>query len=128
MSMVTNAILVGAGHDLIQKVNCAMDEWPTDEVDFRGQRFLHVDHGACGGHKNLEVEVGIAAFNYLDADALLRVLQGMRYEWPESLQLFLKFQDADAFIVYMLHPDRGMVPVFAAPRDAQFYEMFDLTR
>lgn len=51
--------------------------------------------GWYGGTKYLECEIYPAAFNYLDKDELVKIIEAIKWEFPESVQLFIQEQEGD---------------------------------
>lgn len=90
MSHVTNLILA-----------TGIEELPGHDARLEALGFVRVDQHA-GGDKVMERNVWLAAFNHFDVDALATKLRAIEWEWPESVQLFVRDQHADRFEEYPL--------------------------
>jgi inhibitor of KinA sporulation pathway (predicted exonuclease) len=53
------------------------------------------DH--AGGNKVMQCEVWSAAINYFAIEDFVAVVKGIRWEWPESVQLLVKDEHEDHF-------------------------------
>ena len=66
-----------------------------------GQGFLKgcpTDQGCVGGSKGLEVDVRLAAFNYVLSSEVIEAIRATEWESPESVRLFWCDQESDAFV------------------------------
>jgi len=127
VSLVTNAILCFACTEREEAVLLAINAGYGRRTGGRPAQFRRVDQHA-GGPKAMECTVAMCAFNHLDEEALLAVFGELKYENPESVQLFLRAQWDWAFKVFMLHPDKGMVCVFAGSGSRGSRVVEELTR
>jgi hypothetical protein len=57
---------------------------------------------AVGGYKSLETPLYVAAFNYADIDGLLHFMATLPWRHPESVQLIVKDQESDVFVIHHL--------------------------
>ena len=105
MSLVTNVILVAGILEYadepdgnFEKIN----EWCREHM--RGQGFGPDPNttSVVGGHKALEADVRIAAFNYFLEDEFMELLRGLDWEYPDELQVFIQRQEEYRFS--LLHP------------------------
>lgn len=55
-----------------------------------------------GGTKEMQVDVWLGAFNYMDETALVDVVRTAPWKYPECVQLMLKGEHDDRFKVYEL--------------------------
>lgn len=53
------------------------------------------DH--AGGNKAMSCDVWAAAINYFDIEAFAAAVSAAKWEWPESVQLFVKGEEDDNF-------------------------------
>lgn len=82
MSVVTNIVVFA---------ECGEPKTILDSLGFREIS------GSAGGNKSMEAMIYAAAFNHLDLhDAVYRIMNA-GWEWPESVQIFAKEQEAEAF-------------------------------
>lgn len=102
MSHVTDIILITSiedGADL-ESDNPNVDKLKGYlEKEHNGHTLLKVD-GHAGGNKAIQCDVFMAAFNYFNIDAFVRLFKEMQWQYPESAQLLIKDENDDAFTVY----------------------------
>ena len=69
-----------------------------------GQSLRNIADGAAGdawgGHKAPEVEVWAAAFNHVGVSEILAHVEGVPWEEPHAVQVFINVQDDVKFTVY----------------------------
>ena len=105
MSSVTNTILA---FSIIEDVEARFNDvnafFPPDRSGFvwTWESSSRDDRTWVGGSKNLEQPTFIAAFNYLDVQALLLHMRGIKWEEPEDVQLIVCPQDADRYEILTL--------------------------
>lgn len=109
MSLITNVILsMGSNTDeeakeYMQQVN-AFFEGKT--VYSKAVEFAHVnDWQAKESVYNLESDLAIGAFNYLDLEALIEHLRAIDWQQPASVQLLVRGQNDVGFRVIDVFPE-----------------------
>lgn len=105
MSVVTNVILTFSileddyeagdtyGHKCVDKIN----EWLPCELKNIG--------GHAGGNKELETDIYIGAFNYLDTEGLKACVFSQEWNEPKDVQLYVQEQQADTFTEYRIEEE-----------------------
>lgn len=56
--------------------------------------------GLAGGNKHMQCDVFAAAINHLDHEDLIRRFRFMKWNNPDSVQLFIRREEDDLFKVY----------------------------
>ena len=97
MSVVTNVILIldNESREILQ-LNCWLKE------NAQGTLAL-LPLGAEGGTKYMECDVYLGAFNHLDVPGFVEAFRSGKYDDPETVQLFVRKQEADRFTEYRPH-------------------------
>lgn len=96
MSVVTNVILTfplmydGEAETLLRGIL-------FKQKDGREVRFELLPDAVTTGSKNLEANVCVAAFNYLDLAGLLDTLKTVKWEEPENVCVFVQEDTDDKF-------------------------------
>lgn len=109
MSVVTNVILYidpledgDPDEGIMPKPIKAINEWLEDHG--KGSfGFIPPAAHCVGGHKALEVDLFLGAFNHLPLDKFLEAVFSQNWEYPANVQVFVKEQEDDKFTVYDTH-------------------------
>lgn len=102
MSVVTNCLLslgIGDGEKL-GEVNKFFEDETLDNAQKSQRGFVDVDeirHGWYGGSKYLEVNLSMAAFNFLNLQGLIEHIRKIQFVDPDSVQLLVLGQQDDRF-------------------------------
>ena len=109
MSVVTNLIL---SFSILEDERSRVSEINFFENNGRGFELATADFERennpssnktwYGGTKFLETPLYIGAYNHLDVEGLIEHLKIVNWEYPESVQLFLKEQESDKFRILEL--------------------------
>lgn len=110
MSSVTNAILSCADAQELDRFN--REHWSVfgaadDDLEpwLAGFKLIDPQTGG-GGQKCLEATLGVAAFNFLDRDALIAAIEHFPWRLREGLQLFLQHESEVTFSVWSFDASR----------------------
>jgi hypothetical protein len=99
MSRVTNVIITTcAGEDETAEALNRACVW-NDAIPFR-----HVPSSHVAGDKHLECNVFTGAFNHLDLLRLIQSVSSVRWNYPESVQLFVLEEESERFRELDLFP------------------------
>jgi hypothetical protein len=97
MSRVTNAIITaninGHPEGEIDSVNKFLRQMGVGGGEFREV----TEH--AGGTKHMECRVYLSAFNYADTDAIVRAVDQAPWEDKKAVQLFVKEQEQEVFLL-----------------------------
>lgn len=97
MSCVTNLIVtwhISENRDQLKLINTYF--YDTNESIRLG--LLHINGSNCfGGDKNLEHNIAIGAFNYLNLDLFIQYLKTLSWNRPESVRLHICEQEDEGF-------------------------------
>jgi len=104
MSFVTNLILsfsiLEDESSRVSEINLYENNGRGFELataDFEREKNPSSNKAWYGGTKFLETPLYIGAYNGLDVEGLIKHLKIVNWEYPESVQLFLKEQESDKF-------------------------------
>jgi hypothetical protein len=106
VSVVTDVILLGNLGSLTDKID-GINEWIAEHYD--NQTFSNavgnVD-GVVGGHKALQADCYIAAFNYFaEAGPFIDFLRTLPWDEFDNVQVVLKCEHQDTFSLVTVHCD-----------------------
>jgi hypothetical protein len=102
MSNVTNVILSietlnMASEEALKLINKFFGNYGFGKIT-DGRDYI----GLVGGTKNIESEIALGAFNYLDLDGLVQHIKRINWKGPTSIQLLLKGQEESLFTSHVV--------------------------
>ena len=113
MSLVTNLILsfsiLEDETSRVSEINLFENngrEFELATADFERENNPSSNKAWYGGTKFLETPLYVGAYNHLDIDGLVEHLKIVNWEYPASVQLFLKEQESDKFRIIELIPTK----------------------
>ena len=108
MSYVTNVLLKTS---ILESVDSLNRSWLENEAYWSRPRPLKGVTSASlpqlwyGGTRALECEFYPAAFNLLNLDELVKVIQSCNWQYPEAVQLFVQEQESTRLVEVPLNLD-----------------------
>jgi hypothetical protein len=102
MSRITDIILTTMledGGDEDEHPNVAL---LNDHLRSKGEGSLNKVSESAGGNRGMQCDVFIAANNYMDTQPFIDKFKSIKWEWPESAQLFIKEEEDDFFTIHVI--------------------------
>jgi hypothetical protein len=107
MSSITNVILIFDSLESDDLANKYLSNFPNKNsiLDIVSIHDPSLPNKWYGGTRYMEANVFIGAYNHLDLSEFIDYLKRIEWEYPESVQLFVREEYVTGFVLHNIFPE-----------------------